>query len=164
MNSPGFSKSDTNLPRSCPSRRPHAPHSTDHTQRRQRQRNFGGHQEAAARNKKETHTHLTALFLGLPRWVGTRNVKPIWILLKQEIVSGSGISWAICKSATRSRQITTPAHHRSVFYAPGALPAAQPTASKHWIRKRVLILLDDNVGATESAASPCEVCAKPAKL
>jgi len=57
MNSPGFSKSDTNLPRSCPSRRPHAPHSTDHTQRRQRQRNFGGHQEAAARNKKETHTH-----------------------------------------------------------------------------------------------------------
>jgi len=27
--------------------------------------------------------------------------------LKQEIVSGSGISWAICKSAPRSRQITT---------------------------------------------------------
>jgi len=33
-----------------------------------------------------THTHLTALFLGLPRWAGTR----IWILLKQETVSGSG--------------------------------------------------------------------------
>ena len=30
--------------------------------------------------------------------------KPIWILLKQEIVSGSGISWAVCKSASRSRQ------------------------------------------------------------
>jgi len=26
---------------------------------------------------------------------------------------------------------TTPAHHRSVFYRPDALPAAQPTASKH---------------------------------
>ena len=25
-----------------------------------------------------------------------RKVKPIWILLKQETVSGSGISWAIC--------------------------------------------------------------------
>jgi len=33
-----------------------------------------------------------ALFPGLPRWTGTRKVKPIWILLKQETVSGSGIS------------------------------------------------------------------------
>ena len=37
-----------------------------------------------------THTHLTAFFPGLPRWAGTRKVKPIWILLKQETVSGSG--------------------------------------------------------------------------
>ena len=79
-----------------------------------------------------THTRLTALFPRLPRWAGTRKVKPIWILLKQEAVSGSGISWAICKSAPRSRQITTPAPHHSVFYRPDALPAAQPTASKHW--------------------------------
>ena len=41
--------------------------------------------------------------------------KPIWILLKQETVSGSGISWAIRKSAPCSRQITTPAPHYSVF-------------------------------------------------
>ena len=47
-------------------------------------------------------------------------------------MSGSGISWAICKSAPRSRQMTTPASHYSVFYRPDALPAAQPTASKHW--------------------------------
>jgi len=33
----------------------------------------------------------------------------------QETASGSGISWAICKSAPRSRQITTPATHHSVF-------------------------------------------------
>jgi len=26
-----------------------------------------------------THTRLTALLLGLPRWAGTRKVKPIWI-------------------------------------------------------------------------------------
>ena len=38
----------------------------------------------------------------------------------------------ICKSAPRSRWITTPAPHHSVFYRPDALPAAQPTASKHW--------------------------------
>ena len=49
-------------------------------------------------------------------------------------MSGSGISWAICKSAPRSRQITTPAPHHSVFYRPYALPAAQPTASKHYYR------------------------------
>ena len=47
-------------------------------------------------------------------------------------MSGSGISWAICKSAPQSRQITTPAPHHSVFYRPDALPVAQPTASKHW--------------------------------
>jgi len=79
-----------------------------------------------------THTHLMALFPGLPGWADTRKKKPIWILLKQETVSGSGISWAICKSAPRSRQITTPAAHHSVFYRPDALPATQPTVSKHW--------------------------------
>ena len=83
-------------------------------------------------NLQHTHTRLTALFPGLPGWAGTRKVKPIWILLEQETVSGSGICWAICKSAPRSRQITTPVPHHSVFYRPDALPAAQPTASKHW--------------------------------
>ena len=79
-----------------------------------------------------THTRLTALCPGPPGWARTRKVKTIWILLKQETVSVSGISWAICESAPRSRQITTPAPHRSVFYRPDALPAAQPTVSKHW--------------------------------
>ena len=78
-----------------------------------------------------THTGLTALCPGLHGWAGTRKVKTIWILLKQETVSGSGISWAICKSAPCSRQIITPAPHRSVFYRPDALPVAQPTVSKH---------------------------------
>ena len=82
-----------------------------------------------------THTRLTALCPGLPGWAGTRKVKPIWILLKHETVSGSGISWAICKSAPRSRQISMPAPHYSVFYRPDALPATQPTASRHWRHK-----------------------------
>ena len=67
---------------------------------------------------------------GQPGWAGTRKVKPVWILLKQETVNGSGISWAVCKSAPSSRQTTTPASHNSVFYRPDALPAAQTTASK----------------------------------
>jgi len=38
----------------------------------------------------------------------------------------------ICKSsAPRSREITTPVPHHSVFYRPDALPATQPTASEH---------------------------------
>ena len=88
--------------------------------------------------KKYTHTRLTALCPGLPGWAGTRKVKPIWILLKQKTASGSGISWAICKSARRSRQITTPAYHHfnSFFYRSDALPAARPTASKHWRHKK----------------------------
>ena len=71
-----------------------------------------------------THTRLTALCQGLPGWASTRKVKPIRILLKQETVSGSGIRWATCKSAPRSRQITMPAAHHSVFLQPDALPAA----------------------------------------
>jgi len=45
-------------------------------------------------------------------------------------VSGSGISWPICKSAPRSRQITIPAPHHSVFYRLDAFPAAQPTTNQ----------------------------------
>ena len=78
-----------------------------------------------------THPFNT-LFPGQPRWAGTGKVKPIWTLLKQETVSGSGVSWAVCKSASRSRQTTVPAPHHSFFYRLDALPVAQPTASKHW--------------------------------
>ena len=94
------------------------------------------HENAGSVIVSVTHTHkhtrLTAIFPELPRWAGTRKAKPIWILLKQETVSGSGISWNIYKSALRSRQTSMPAPHNSVFYRPDALPAAQPTASKHF--------------------------------
>ena len=72
------------------------------------------------------------MYVCLTGWARTGKVRSIWILLKQETVSGNGISWAICKFAPRSRQITTPAAHHSVFYWPDALPIAQPTASKYW--------------------------------
>ena len=62
-------------------------------------------------NNKQTR--LTAL----PGWAGTRKV-----------VSGSGISWAICKSAPRSRQITMPAPHHLVFL-PARCPSYHPTNS-----------------------------------
>jgi len=84
------------------------------------------------------HTHLMALCPGLPRWAGTKKVKPIWILLRQETVSGtgSGISWTICKSAPRSRQITTPAPHHSVFLQVGCY-SCHPTNSVKALKAKV---------------------------
>jgi len=52
----------------------------------------------------------------------------MWILLKQETVSGSGISWARCKSAPCSRQTTTPAPHYSVFT--GRMPFLPPNQQR----------------------------------
>jgi len=51
------------------------------------------------------------------------------VSLKQETMSGSGISWAICKSAPRSSQITTPAPHHSVFFT-GRMPFLPPNSVK----------------------------------
>ena len=77
---------------------------------------------------EHTHTRLTALCPGLPGWAGTRKVKPIWILLKQETVSGNGISWAICKSAPRSRQIAMLTPSPLSFLQAGC-PSCHPTNS-----------------------------------
>ena len=85
-----------------------------------------------------THTPFNGPFSRTTRVSPYQKGKPIWILLKQETVSNSGISWAICKSAPCTRQITTPAPHHSVFYRPDALPAAQPTASKHRRRQTTI--------------------------
>ena len=60
-------------------------------------------------SSRHTHTRLMAVCPRVSGWAGTRKVKPTWILLKQETVSGSGISWAICKSATHSRLAYGPA-------------------------------------------------------
>ena len=77
-----------------------------------------------------SHTHpFNGPFPGLPRWAGTRKVKPIWILLKQETVSDSGISWAICKSASRSRQITMPVPHHSSYFT-GRMPFLPPNQQR----------------------------------
>ena len=57
------------------------------------------------------HTRLTALFRDYPGEPVPEGKTNIWILLMQETVSGSGISWAVCKYAPRSKQITMASHH-----------------------------------------------------
>jgi len=54
--------------------------------------------------------------------------KSIWILLKQETVSGSGISWAICKSAPRFRQITR--QHPTTQFFTGRMPFLPPNQQR----------------------------------
>jgi len=77
-------------------------------------------------NFLHTHKH-THTFNGLfsrTIWVSRHQKgKPFWILLKQEMMGGSGINWTICKPfAPHSRQITTPVPYHSIFYGPNTLP------------------------------------------
>jgi len=57
--------------------------------------------------KTDRHTRLTASYPGTSEWAGTRKIKPFWILMMQQMMGDSGISWTICKSfAPCFRQIT----------------------------------------------------------
>ena len=64
---------------------------------------------------------------------------------KRQWVAGSGISWAVCKSAPRCRQITMPAPHHSVCYGLDAFPVSQPTALKHWLCSRIHWLNESSI-------------------
>ena len=72
-------------------------------------------------SRTHKHTRLTAHCPWLPRWAGTRKVKPIWILLKQVAVAYAGLHLA--------PYITTSAPHHTVFSKPDALPADQQRQS-----------------------------------
>ena len=76
-----------------------------------------------------THTRLTALCPGLPRWASTRKVKPIWILLEQETVSGSGIGWLgnmqVCTSLQTNNHASTPL----LSFLQAGCPSCGPTNS-----------------------------------
>ena len=94
-----------------------------------------------------THTHTTVLLLfwnmSRTTWVSryqkgkTWQVKTNLDLLEQEIVSGSGICWAICKVCTSSQ--TTTQHPTTQFFT-GRMPFLPPNQqrqstegkTKHW--------------------------------
>ena len=80
-------------------------------------------------NSTHTHTRLTALFLGLPMWAGTRKVKPIWLLLNQETVSGSDISWAVCTLLQTDNHASTPPATTQFFT--GRMPFLPPNQQHH---------------------------------
>jgi len=78
---------------------------------------------------QQTQSPASAAVLIIDTHTSTRKVKPTWILLEQETVSGSSISWAVCKSVPRSRQITTLAPHCSVTFLQAGCPSCRPTTS-----------------------------------
>jgi len=73
-----------------------------------------------------SYTHpFNGCFPGLLGRAGTRKIKPIWILLKQATVSGSGISWAYASlQLAPDRQ---PHQHPTTQFCTG--PSCRPTNS-----------------------------------
>ena len=76
-----------------------------------------------------THTRLTALCPGLPRWASTRKVKPVWILLKHETASGSGISWAIMQVCTSLQTDNHTSIPPLLCFLQAGCPSCHPTNS-----------------------------------
>jgi len=68
-----------------------------------------------------THNRFTAIFPGPPGWAGARK-------LLDFMVQGK-----INRDRHRPSGLTSAhLHHTPIFYRPDALPATQPTVSKHW--------------------------------
>ena len=82
---------------------------------------------------KHTHSHTHPFNGPLSRTTRVSRYqkgKPIWILLNQETVSGSGISWTICKSALRSRQIDNHASTPPLSFFTGRMPFLPPNQQR----------------------------------
>ena len=86
------------------------------------------------------YIHLMAFFSRTTRVSQYQKGKPIWILLEQEVM---GWQWHQLNHMQIICTLLQTDNHASTsplsFYRPDALPAAQPTASKHWRRSMLLI-------------------------
>jgi len=112
-------------------------------------------------NVKHTHTHtFNGLFSRTICVSWHQKGKPFWILLKQEMMGGCGISWTICKPfAPHSIQITTPVPHHSIFYGPDALlmPNQQCQSTEGILN---ILYYENVINATESSIlmTSCIIC------
>jgi len=87
-----------------------------------------------------THTCLTTLFPGLPGWAGSRKVKT-----NLDFTETRDSEWQwhqlghmqVCTLLQTDNYARTPPLS---FYRPDALPAAQPTVSKHWRQLAWLVI------------------------
>ena len=97
-------------------------------------------------NNNNNNTRLMAPCLELHGWAGTRKVNQSR-LLRQETVSGSGISWAICKSAP----------YHSVFTC--QMPSCHPTNQQHQ-SSTIMTKLNQVFKTTKH----CDCCADAIKM
>jgi len=75
------------------------------------------------------HNHFTALFSGTTRRAGARR-EPLDFMVQGKINRGRYTDHLAGRHSIRTNQcLPLPSPY---FYRPGALPAAQPTVSKHW--------------------------------
>jgi len=86
--------------------------------------------------------HLMAFFLGQARVSWHQKGKPFWIFMKQEMMG-----WlAIASAGPYANNLHLTPNHASTsllsFYRLDALPAIQPTVSKHW-RQNIGLGLDN---------------------
>ena len=93
------------------------------------------HTRTHARTHARTHTHTHPFYGPLSRttWVsrykkGKTNLD-FTEARDRQTESGSGIRWAICKSAPCSRQITMPTPHHSSFFT-GRMPFLPPNQQR----------------------------------
>ena len=81
------------------------------------------------RARAHTHTHtFNGPFSGTTRVSRYQKGKPIWILLEQETVSGSGIRWAkmqVCTSLQTDNHTSTPPLSFFTCWMPFLLPNQQ---------------------------------------
>jgi len=72
----------------------------------------------------------TALFPGPPGWAGARR-ELLDFMVQGKINTGRHTDHLAGRHSIRTNQCPPPPSPH-IFYRPAALPAAQPTASKHW--------------------------------
>ena len=96
-----------------------------------------------------THTHLTALFPGLPGWAGTRKEKT-----NLDFTEARDSEWQwhqlghmqVCISLQTDNHASTSSLN---FYRPNAVPDAQPTVSKHTRINDIQIVITALTQSTE---------------
>ena len=74
------------------------------------------------------HNRSTALFPGLPGWAGTRR-ELLDFMVQGKINRGKQTDHLVGRHSIRTNQCPPPPY--PIFYGPNALPATQPTVSKH---------------------------------
>ena len=93
-------------------------------------------QKASERDNDDHDTRWTAIFKDTTKLSRYQNVSILdYVGAKDDGGDGDNWSYKTCKVPVKS---SPPANQHTIFYRPGALPAAQPTVSKHWKEKYLI--------------------------